>query len=796
MRGDSLSHDAAAGFLMGAGGGLDYRSAALVHHSPGPGAGLFAGVDGRGRLFIQNLNQENGEPVRSVIKTGIPKDIVLELEVTPSKTGICFSLQALDPEKGVRLALLEKDLTLSGSVLTGSLALISHPGRGERTGRFWFQEWRVEGKRVLRDDTRRCGPVLAVQYTRSQGVLKITAQCMPLGKEDIREMSLETMRDGDWVEAARDSVQEPAFVIPFRVDGWDAGGDIPFRIVHRNRDMSGSITVRTYPGMIKADPAGKDTVVLAAFTGNHNVTRPVRGRWAGVDGGYFPWEWGVWFPHPVLVERVRGHRPDLLFFSGDQVYEGASPTAADFQKPFLDYLYKWYLWCWAFGPLTARIPAVTIPDDHDVYHGNLWGAGGKATDSGSGAKAQDSGGYKLSPDFVNMVQQTQTSHLPDPFDPAPVLQGITVYYCDLNVGGVSFAVVEDRKFKSAPKPLLPQAGVWNGWAQKPGFDPRTQADVPEAALLGERQLAFLEAWASDWSSGAWMKAVLSQTLFTNVATLPAGAKSGSVIPSLPVLSPGEYPEDDRPVADMDSNGWPPSGRNRALRIMRKARAVHVSGDQHLGSTVQYGVEAWRDAGYALCVPSVANFWPRRWFPRASGMNREPGSPRYTGDYLDGFGNRMTVFAVSNPAKWGREPAARHDLSPGYGIVRFQRTTRKITMENWPIWSDPARGGKPYPGWPVTFGQSDNDGRRPSAWLPSLDIQGESLPVVQVIEERTGETVYTYRVSSSKEALPVFREGFYTVVVRDPDLSREKRFTRLPARSERGDRVLAIRWESE
>ncbi|NIR43692.1 MAG: hypothetical protein GWM93_16525, partial [Gemmatimonadetes bacterium] len=47
-------------------------------------------------------------------------------------------------------------------------------------------------------------------------------------------------------------------------------------------------------------------------------------------------------------------------------------TAADLEHPFLDYLYKWYLWCWAFRELTAEIPTVTIPDDHDVYQGNLW----------------------------------------------------------------------------------------------------------------------------------------------------------------------------------------------------------------------------------------------------------------------------------------------------------------------------------------------------------------------------------------------------------------------------------------
>ena len=48
-----------AGFLIGAGGGIDYRSAALIHHSWGQGGGLFAGVDGSGRLFVRDFGTES-----------------------------------------------------------------------------------------------------------------------------------------------------------------------------------------------------------------------------------------------------------------------------------------------------------------------------------------------------------------------------------------------------------------------------------------------------------------------------------------------------------------------------------------------------------------------------------------------------------------------------------------------------------------------------------------------------------------------------------------------------------------
>jgi hypothetical protein len=475
---------------------------------------------------------------------------------------------------------------------------------------------------------------------------------------------------------------------------------------------------------------------------------------------------------------VEAHDPDFLFFSGDQVYEGASPTRADFANPFQDYLYRWYLWYWAFGELTAEIPSVAIPDDHDVYHGNVWGAGGRATPPGlSGAAAQDAGGYKLSPEFVNMVQRTMASHLPDPYDSTPVEQGIDVYYTGILYGGVSFAVIEDRKFKSAPKALLPEAEIWNGWPQNPRFDAKTQADAPGAKLLGERQLGFLEDWANDWNDGAWMKVVLSQTLFANVATLPDSAMNGSVIPSLPILAPGEYAEGEKLVADLDSNGWPQSGRGAALRAMRRGFAVHLTGDQHLGSTVQYGVDEWGDAAFALCVPSIANFWPRRWFPPYPGENRDPDAPRYTGDYEDGFGNKITVHAVSNPHSWGKGPARLHDRAPGYGIARFNRTSRQISFANWPRWADPGTDG-PYPGWPVVFDQEENYGREIVGHLPRIEISGMADPVVQVVDEESGQVIYTLRIDGDSFTPKVFADGSYTVHIGEPGTDRMRTLTGL------------------
>ncbi len=757
----------AAGVLLGAGANLDYRAAALVHHSRGPGAGLFAGVDTEGRLFLRDLEERDLVIVASDAPCDPADSVSLRILARPVGESYTVTLRAALWNAANDTITITTE-GLPATRLVGDIAVVSD-ARGRAPVTFWFSELRVSGTKLRRHDDRTAGPILGTQHTLSRGLLTLTAQLMPIGERDTPSVKLQIRRGSRWTTIDTAAVVIPGYTATFSVPGWDAHADVPFQVRYELRAADGSTQPYVLSGTIRREPAGDSTFVVAAFTGNHNVAE-------GVDQEWFDWEQWVWFPHADIVSHVRAHDPDFLFFSGDQVYEGASPTRADYAEPYEDYLYKWYLWLWAFGELTAEIPAVTIPDDHDVFHGNVWGAGGRATPpSLSGAAAQDAGGYRLPADWVNMVQRTQTSHLPPPYDATPAEQGIGVYYTDVQYAGVSFAIIEDRKFKSAPKGLLPRAQVWNGWPLNRAFDAQHDADVAGAELLGARQLAFLEHWAADWRDGTWMKVVLSQTLFANVATLPDTALTGSVIPALPILAPGGYPEGERAVSDMDSNGWPPTGRNRALRTMRKGFAVHVAGDQHLGSTVQYGIDAWRDAGYALCVPSVANFWPRRWYPPEPGANRDPGAPRYTGDFEDGFGNRITVLAVSNPVRTDRPPPRLHERAPGYGIARFDRTAREITLEAWPRWADPAGGDLPYPGWPVRLRQADNYARAALGYLPTIVVDGLREPVVQVADGATGEIIYTLRLADSTFTPRVFAARPHTLRVGEPGTARWRTF---------------------
>jgi hypothetical protein len=194
---------------------------------------------------------------------------------------------------------------------------------------------------------------------------------------------------------------------------------------------------------------------------------------------------------------------------------------------------------------------------------------------------------------------------------------------------------------------------------------------------------------------------------------------------------------------MDSNGWPQSGRSRALSALRKGFAFHCAGDQHLATIFHHGLENHRDAIWSFCVPSIANLYLRWWEPLKPGANREAGAPDYTGDHLDGFANKVTNYAAANPEK---KPAGKllNTRSAGFGVVRLNTKKREITMECWPRnvdLTDPA--AKQYAGWPRTISQFDN--YDPPSWgkLGEMTFDMEN-PVVQLIDDLSGEILYTVR----------------------------------------------------
>jgi hypothetical protein len=528
--------------------------------------------------------------------------------------------------------------------------------------------------------------------------LKLTAQLFPLKPDEAQEVRLEFKRGNKWMEAAREDVIFPGWSAHFRIEKWDNTATVPYRLRHGEKAV--------FEGLIRKDPIGKDVIVIGNLSCNSSRTSGAR---------------------PQIVKNLLVHDPDLIFFAGDQTYHHTQHTAG------------WLEFGLQFRDLIRDRPCITIPDDHDVGQGNIWGENGKKAESSAGP----SGGYFYPAKYVNMVQRCQTWHLPDPYDAQTIQREITVYYTNLRVGGIDFAILEDRKFKSGPKGKIPKMGPRPDHINDPKYN-RKSVDVKGLKLLGDRQLNFLHQWGQDWT-GSFMKCVLSQTAFCG-----AVHKHGS--------------PNNRLLADLDSNAWPQTGRNKALREIRRAWAPHLCGDQHLAVSVKHGIDEYGDGPYGFTSPALVNtIYGRWWHPleEKAGANPVPKSPLpWTGDYEDGLGNKISMLAYANPEDRGNE----RKRADGYGIVRFKKSTREVTFECYKRFTDVTKDQKDaqFPGWPIKFHTRANDGRKVFATLPKITVPSLDHPVYQVIEDATGEILYTTRSETRNIEATVYGPGKYTV----------------------------------
>ena len=474
-------------------------------------------------------------------------------------------------------------------------------------------------------------------YTTQNKVMKMTAQLFPLYPEETRVVRLELKQNGKWQEVAIENVNDIGWSALFRIENWDDSKDVPYRLRHGEN--------ASFEGLIRKNPANKNEIVLASLNCNSKKDREFREE---------------------FTRNINFLNPDLVFFAGDQSYDHTEHTAA------------WLLFGLQFREIFRERPCITIPDDHDIGQGNLWGEWGKTASSPAG----DDGGYFYHHEYVKMVERCQTAHLPDPYDPTPIKQGIGVYYTSLNVGGIDFAIIEDRKFKSGPAGKIPQQGPRPDHIRNPEYDPKS-IDVDGLTLLGDRQLAFLNDWGKQYD-GVSIKAVLSQTGFCG------GAHRH-----------GQF--ENYLHADLDCNGWPQTGRNKALQAIKNAGAVHLAGDQHLATLVQHGINEFEDGPFAFVAPAIVNTIYKRWWhplDEKPGGNKDPKNPLpFTGNYVDGLGNKITMHAYANIE-------SEDKLRDGFGLVRFNKKEKSVTFESWDRFTDVTKkGAKQMPGWPRTIRQT-------------------------------------------------------------------------------------------
>lgn len=775
-----------AGFYIGAGNlQMDYRKRSLMHGSCITEGGILAVINGENKLLFLDVDNHLEkitlyEAIEEQKFSLNQKGITLQLKAKLQDEKYYLTLNVLDNEKK---RLSSATIKYPPKYLTGNIGIAANGGIDANNQSFWLKNITLKGDKISSYPQRAYGPVMAVQYTLSNKILKLTAQLTPLNKPEYQKIILERKdKQQNWQKIAETTPIVPGYTAQFKIKGWDDTQAHDYRIsctVFNRKNQQQTY----YEGTIVKNPTDKDEMVIAAFTGNNNAHKHISYEKEFKDS--FNFENSMWFPHEDLSRNIKKFNPDLLVFTGDQIYEGR-PTLPEYEdSPELDYLYKWYLWCWAFGDLSRNIPCISIPDDHDVYHGNIWGCSGKKApekpvgnvypDYYKGFEEhwqQDQGGYKMPAEFVNMVQRTQSSNLPDPYDTTKVKQGIDVYYCDMNYGDISFIILEDRKFKSAPSIELPHAKVVNGFSQIKNNSTKA-LEAPDAKLMGERQLAFMEEWVHDWTN-AKMKVSIMQSIFATLSTYPDTFLTDAGTPKLQPLPQDSIPQDYSLSKDMDSNGWPHTGRNKAIDVLRKGYTFMIGGDQHLASIIHHGVNTWNDAGYSFCVPSIANIWPRRWFPPHKGYKHIDTMPDYTGQYFDGFENIITVYAAANPYISKQEPKNLHDRAPGYGIVRLNKKTQKITMECWPRHINPhSSNANQYQGWPLTIDMTDNYGREARAYLPTIKTSGLKRPPVVQIINKNNQIVYTIRAKTNTFIPKVFQTGTYTIKVGEPGTAQMK-----------------------
>ena len=333
-----------AGFRVGIRGSFsDYRDSAVR------GLGLNCGVAADGRVFIGSLT--DAAPVAPGAFEG---EMVVSLSAEPVDG-------RYEVELSVKTATGVQDVarTVDSRWLEGGVALVSSSGTvpdsppgeqairetgwslkpGTRRGgtlRLWFDDWEVSGSKLEAHPERSFGPIMFAMHTLSRGVLKLNAMIAPVGNGP-REAALE-VNDGGWKRVATSPLDPDARTATFRVEDWDDTVDTRYRVVYGDD---------AWEGTVRKDPKSKDEIVVAAFTGNNDLG----------------------FPHADIVRNMRFHKPDVMAFTGDNIYERVGeygivrePT----EMAILDYLRKWYIFGWEYGELLRYIPTVALPDDHDV----------------------------------------------------------------------------------------------------------------------------------------------------------------------------------------------------------------------------------------------------------------------------------------------------------------------------------------------------------------------------------------------------------------------------------------------
>ncbi len=374
------------------------------------------------------------------IDVDLSKNVKLSLSGRPSGQRYQLTLSAHDAS-GKKLGELTQ--MVATEAILGNVALVNNfdPKLKQRQGgRYRFDQWSVGGDAFSVSPERKFGPILWSMYSLSDSrsdegfVMKISALTGPLGANDNKDVELFVQRGDAWKSLGTAALDTDAWTATFRIANWDEKTETPFKLVYAQQHIDGSETPSTWSGKIKANPAGRPLRIGALTCQNH-----------------------YGFPYEPVAENLIKLDPDMLYFSGDQLYEshGGYGLIRDPAEPaILNYLRKYYMHGWSFREAMRDRPTICIADDHDVFQGNIWGEGGTPMDVDDGG-ASSNGGYREPARMVNVVHKTNTAHHPDYYDPTPCCKAsasTTAIWFTAESVSPFWAIANSRVVRSMSKP--------------------------------------------------------------------------------------------------------------------------------------------------------------------------------------------------------------------------------------------------------------------------------------------------------------------------------------------------------
>ena len=335
----------------------DYRSRLLF------GSGMFVGLRVNGTLEIGHCISEKSKALADAIAAG--KSIHLSCSMTPNADGETYTVTlyaqvAPETDKPGPLATYHVEAKdVPAARLVGNVGVLSTISGMDQQGLVAFSDWMCCGKKFEVAPDQAFGPILWTLYTLSAKTMRMTAQMPIIGREDSQECTLEVQNGDKWKTIATAPIERVSRTATFTVENWDETKDVDYRVRWVQKYKDGTSKPYYWDGKVRRDPIEKPELTVAGFCCFMDYL----------------------FPNKNTAAQVGRQDPDIMFFMGDQIYEPVGGWGimheGDLDQMFTNYLRKVALLGWSFRELMRDRPTIWMPDDHDMYQGNLWGASGR-----------------------------------------------------------------------------------------------------------------------------------------------------------------------------------------------------------------------------------------------------------------------------------------------------------------------------------------------------------------------------------------------------------------------------------